>query len=187
MAARWTILVGVAAISGGIAWFALRDGGSSAEDPAKIAPEGSTHLGAGAGATTSAAGSGSAGRTGKIDQTPLQRPLAAGSAAALAPQNTAFEAEDRDPSWAPETEADIKARFKYLRGGRLDAVECRQDQCLLTMSGTEEEMSRTIAELETPAGLRDYAERILLGGPEVANGKMTLKVTAYFDRSAKPN
>lgn len=102
-------------------------------------------------------------------------------------QTTAFESEDRDPSWAPETEADIKARFKYLRGGRLDAVECRQDQCLLTMSGTEEEMTRTIAELETPAGLRDYAERILLGGPEVANGKMTLKVTAFFDRSERPN
>lgn len=185
MAARWTILVGVAAISGGIAWFALRDRGSSAEDPAKIAPEGSAHPSPGVVSTSSTAGS--AGRTGKIDQIPLQRPQPTQSAAPLPPQNTAFEAEDRDPSWAPETEADIKARVKYLRGGQLDAVECRQDQCLLTMSGTEEEMSRTIAELETPAGLRDYADRILLGGPEVANGKMTLKVTAFFDRSKRPN
>ncbi len=179
MAARWPILVGAVAITGGIAWFALDRGGSSSPNATHSAPEDSNRVAVANGPGTSATG-----RTGKIDLVPLQRPQAAGSAELPAP-NTAFESQARDAAWASETEGDIRARIRHLRGGTLDAVECRQDQCLLTMSGSEEEMSRSIAELETQAGLRDYADHILLTGPEQRNGKLSIKVYASFDRRAR--
>ncbi len=183
MAARWPILVGAVAISGGIAWFALRDGGTSSRTDGKIAPEAS---GSPAGTTPTLPGSGATGRTGKIDIVPVQRPQATQGSAELPAPNTAFEAQDRDAAWASNTEGDIRARVRQLRGGKLDAVECRQDQCLLTMSGSEEEISRSISELETQAGLRDYADHILLTGPEPRDGKLSIKVYASFDRRAKP-
>ncbi len=185
MAARWPIVVGAVAITGGIAWFALH-GRNSGDSSTAHAPERSeTSAVATTPGSGGSAGSGATGRSAKINMVPLARPQGAGSAALPAP-NTAFESQDRDAAWASETEGDIRGRLRYLRGGKLDSVECRQDQCVLTMSGSEQDVSRSIAELETQAGLRDYADHILLTGPEQRDGKMSIKIYASFDRRTKP-
>ena len=178
MTARWGILVGGLAIAAGIVWFATRGGGST-DDSGKIAPEGSAAL-----TSRPAAGSGSAtGRDGKIDLSPKVRPEHLGSAAELPVSGTAFEAEVRDADWAIATEREIKRRFAVgVREGKLESAECRQNQCLLTMSGTEDEMSKALADLETEGGLRGYADHIILDGPALQNGRMIVRAYAVFDR-----
>jgi hypothetical protein len=52
------------------------------------------------------------------------------------------------------------------------------------MSGTEEEMSKVLADLETEGGLRGYADHIILDGPVQQNGKMVVRAYAVFDRRA---
>ena len=104
---------------------------------------------------------------------------------ALPAPGTKFEAQARDPDWAPKTETEIKRRFSTgVRRGKLDATECHQDQCLLTMSGSQDDMSTAIADLETEGGLLYFAERIILGGPEERDGKLVITVYAVFDRRA---
>ncbi len=176
MAARWPILVGAVAISGGIAWFGC---GSNDKPAGKIAPEGSGAL------TPAPAAGSSAQRSGKIDVAPLQHPQHTATPAEAAPANAAFEAQSRDAEWASDTEADIKAKLKFLKGGTLDHVECRQDQCLLSMSGSDADVMTSISEIESQGGLRDFADHILLTGPEQRDGKMTIKIYASFDRRAK--
>jgi len=176
MAARWSIVGGVA-IAAGIAWFAFHRGG---EPAGTTRPEGTTEP---AGATPGSAGA--TPRSGKVDLSPRTRPeqLGTPSEARLPATGTAFEAQVRDGEWAPKTETEIKRRFQTgIRGGKLDATECRQDQCLLTMSGTEAEMTKALADLETEGGLRDFADHIVLGGPEQRDGKMVIKAYAVFDR-----
>jgi hypothetical protein len=185
MTARWGIVVGVLAIAAGIAWFAMHRGGSTDGDTVKLAPEGSASLTSSPPATT-AAGS-ATGRDGKIDLTPKTRPERFGSAneQPLPAAGTAFEAEVRDRDWAPATEKEIKRRFSVgVREGKLESAECRQDQCLLTMSGTEEEMTKVLADLETEGGLRGYADHIILDGPVQQNGKLIVRAYAVFDRRA---
>lgn len=185
MTARWGILVGAVVLAAGIAWFALRRGGS-ADDAGKTVPEGSANLTSGN--DPSARGSGSAtGRDGKIDLSPKTRPEHFGSATEQPPPatGTAFEAQARDVDWAVATEKEIKRRFAVgVRAGKLESAECRQDQCLLTMSGTEDDMLKVVADLETEGGLRGYADHIILDGPVQQNGKMTVRAYAVFDRRA---
>jgi hypothetical protein len=189
MTARWGIVVGVLVIAAGIAWFAMHRGGSADGDTTSSkasqarptsAPEGSANL------TSSARGSGSAtGRDGKVDLSPKSRPEHFGAANEQPPpvSGTAFEAQSRDADWAPAAEREIKRRFAVgIREGKLDSTECRQDQCLLTMSGTEDEMSKALADLETEGGLRGYADHIVLDGPVQQNGKMIVRAYAVFDR-----
>jgi hypothetical protein len=183
MAARWTILVGVA-ITGGIAWFALHRGGSSEAPGGKRVTEGST------GGTTDTGRAGSAAvrklRDGKIDTSTPEHPMhVEDPSTALPAPGTKFEAQARDPEWAPKAETEIKRRFSTgVRRGRLDATECHHDQCLLTMSGTQDDMATAIADLETDGGLLNYADHIILGGPEERDGKLVIKVFAVFDRRA---
>ncbi len=184
MTARWGIVVGGLVAAAAIAWFTMHRSGS-ADDSGKIAPAGSTNLTPDDRVTT---GSGSrAGRDGKVDLSPRSRPEHFGSAneQPLPASGTVFEAQTRDADWAPATEKEIKRRFAVaVREGKLDSAECRQDQCLLAMSGNEEEMSKAIADLETEGGLRNYADHIILDGPVQENGKMTVRVYAVFDRRA---
>jgi hypothetical protein len=184
MTARWGILVGALVIAAGIAWFASHRGGS-ADDSGKIAPEGSANL---TSSDRQITGSGSAtGRDGKMDLSPKTRPEHFGSAneQPLPASGTAFEAQSRDADWAPVTEKEIKRRFAVgIRESKLESAECRQDQCLLTMSGNEDEMSKGLADLETEGGLRNFADHIILDGPVQQNGKMTVRVYAVFDRRA---
>ena len=184
MTARSRILVGALVAAAAIAWFAMHRSGST-DDSGKITPEGSANLTPGDRVTT---GSGTqAGRDGKVDLSPKTRPEHFGSAneQPLPASGTAFEAQTRDADWAPATEKEIKRRFAVgVREGKLDSAECRQDQCLLAMSGSEDEMSKAIADLETEGGLRNYADHIILDGPVQQNGKITVRVYAVFDRRA---
>jgi hypothetical protein len=182
MSSRAGIVVGIAAITGGIAMFAC---GSKSEPNAKSAPEGSTALTATPGSASTTA------RDPKIDIAPAARPTpTTAPTAATTETNAAFEAQERDGDWAPATEAEIRHRFDTgVRAGRLEKTECRADQCLLTMSGTEEEMAKVIADLESEGGLRNFADHIILGGPEQRDGKLVVKAYAVFDRkgASSPN
>ncbi|CAN5694043.1 hypothetical protein BH11MYX3_BH11MYX3_14550 [soil metagenome] len=176
MAARWPILVGAVAISGGIAWFGCK---SNDKPAGKIAPEGS-------GALTPAPDSGSSTqRSAKIDVAPLERPQHVATPEEVAPANAAFEAQSRDAAWASGTEADIKAKLKFLKGATLEHVECRQDQCLLSMIGSDADLMISISEIESQGGLRDFADHILLTGPEQKDGTTKIKIYASFDRRDK--
>ncbi|HEU0037594.1 MAG TPA: hypothetical protein VFQ53_43585 [Kofleriaceae bacterium] len=110
-----------------------------------------------------------------------------GSAPALPPTpsaNAAFEAQARDDVWAAPTEGEIKRRFGKLKAGaKLDAVECRQDQCRLTIAGTPAAMTQTIADLESARGLHGFAANVLLTTPEKqADGTLVMRAIASFDR-----
>src|SRR3954464_10042464 len=100
MAARWGIVVGIAAIAGGIAWFALHDRGSP--DAAKVSatPEGSGRLTATTSGSSSGSAVGSAGRDGKIAFDTTARPTST-QPPPSPPSGEKFEAEQRDPDWAP--------------------------------------------------------------------------------------
>lgn len=94
-----------------------------------------------------------------------------------------FEAQSRDPAWAQTTEREIKTRFAKVRGGKLDAMECRQSACRLTISGSEGDVGQTIADLESPRGLHGFAKTIILSAPEKRpDGSIVLRATAVFDR-----
>ena len=194
MAARAGLVVGAVAITAGIAWFALRGREDSTTEPGKIAP-GSAEV-----TVTPPAGSdgGSAfirkTRDGKAAIFAPAGPSLEGSGGGegsegprvVVTPDSAFDAETRDAAWAAKTEDEIKRRFRSLKGGSLDATECRQDQCLLTLSGTEEQVTQTLAELETKRGLVGFAHHIVLTAPEQRDGKLVLKAYAIFARDAVP-
>ncbi len=185
MTARWGIVVGALVAAAALAWFLVHRGGTTDEAARKIAPEGSANL---TSSTPPAANSGSATvRDGRIDLSPKTRPEHFGSAneLPLPAAGPAFEAQVRDGEWAPATETEIKRRFAVgIREGKLESAECRQDQCLLTMSGSEEEMAKALADLETEGGLRGYADHIILDGPVQKDGTMVIRAYAVFDRRA---
>ena len=155
--------------------------GSKTEPTSKSAPEGSAAL------TTSPGSSATTARDPKIDIAPVARPTPTTPTPAATPDTSAaFEAQERDADWAPSTESEIRHRFDTgVRAGHLDRAECRADQCLLTMSGTEEEMAKVISDLETEGGLRNFADHIILGGPEQRDGKLVMKAYAVFDRKTE--
>lgn len=94
-----------------------------------------------------------------------------------------FDAETRDAGWASETESGIKQRFDKVRGAKLEAAECRQSQCRLTITGSEGDLAQTIADLEGPRGLHGYAKNILLTAPaKKPDGTIELRAYAIFER-----
>jgi hypothetical protein len=92
-----------------------------------------------------------------------------------------FERQTRDPTWAGPTEIEIKKRVTKL-GGRVDTTECRHDRCLISLRGSEDQMTDLIAKLESPAGLQGYAQSIYLTGPVEQGGKLVVRAYATFDR-----
>ncbi len=94
-----------------------------------------------------------------------------------------FDSETRDTAWASDTESGIKQRFEKVRGAKLEATECRQTQCKLTIVGGEGDLAQAIADLEGPRGLHGYAKNILLSAPaKKADGTLELRAYAIFDR-----
>lgn len=94
-----------------------------------------------------------------------------------------FESESRDVGWASETESGIQQRFAKVRGAKLEAAECRQQQCKLTIVGSEGDLAQTIADLEGPRGLHGYAKNILLTAPaKKPDGTLELRAYAIFER-----
>jgi hypothetical protein len=193
---RWLIVVGIAVLVGGGAWFALQGGGDDPVPPAKLgssdprAPETAAiyapvapTLGSGSGqpermANPPANPVASTGST----PTPALPTEGSGSGGPRDPSQR-FASQPRDPQWAAATEREIKRRVGAIRGARLDAAECRQDVCLLSISGTEDQLSTTLGGLETSRGLHGFASSVLLTGPESdAAGNRTIKVYASFTR-----
>lgn len=193
MVPRWSVVVVIVAIVGGFAWFRHRGDHAEPASPeptsaatpgsaALRAPEGPS-LGSASGSGTAIAGASDPGAganpgAGAGSNTP--RPELPGSA--TPPASTEFGAQQRDADWAPATETEIKKRFRNLRGAKLQDTECRQDQCLITVAGTEAEVGKTISELEGPRGLHGYAKNIILTAPEARDGKLVLRAYATFDR-----
>ncbi len=94
-----------------------------------------------------------------------------------------YASERRDDSWAAATEAEIGRRFQAIRGAKLDATDCRATRCALTLSGTQAQISKTIADLESNRGLHGYAETIVLTTPEKRpDGTVVLVAIATFRR-----
>lgn len=94
-----------------------------------------------------------------------------------------FDNEQRDVDWAADVESGIKRRFEKVRGAKLEATECRQSQCKLTIVGSEGDLAQAIADLEGPRGLHGYAKNILLSAPaKKADGTLELRAFALFER-----
>lgn len=92
-----------------------------------------------------------------------------------------FERQTRDPTWAGPTEIEIKKRVTKLGANNYQA-ECRHDRCLISLRGTEEQMTDVLAKLESPAGLVGFAQSIYLTAPVEQDGKLVVKAYATFDR-----
>jgi hypothetical protein len=94
-----------------------------------------------------------------------------------------FESEVRDADWAKSTERGIKQRFKNVRGATLRETECRQSRCRLMITGSENEVSQAIADLEGARGLTGFATSVLLTAPErKPDGSLELRAFAVFER-----
>lgn len=95
----------------------------------------------------------------------------------------AFAAEPRDPSWAAPTEAELRRRFRDIRGAKLEDMECRARRCQLVITGSEGDVGQTIADLESHRGLHGFAANVLLTAPEKnPDGTLRLRAYAVFDR-----
>lgn len=93
----------------------------------------------------------------------------------------AFAAQTRDPSWAPGVEAEISKRLRTLNVS-VDRVECRHDQCELSVGGVEDAVTDAIAKLEGKRGLGGYASSLLLTAPEQQGERIVVRAYATFDR-----
>ncbi|MGE0401524.1 MAG: hypothetical protein AB7T06_32785 [Kofleriaceae bacterium] len=96
------------------------------------------------------------------------------------PPSQEFERQTRDPTWAGKTETAIRNRVTKL-GARVD-TECRHDRCLISLRGTQEEMTDVLAKLETPEGLQGFAQSIYLTAPVEQGGNLVVRAYATFDR-----
>lgn len=95
----------------------------------------------------------------------------------------AFEAQPRDPEWAPETERELARRWKQLRGAAIEGAECRQDQCRVVVAGSEGDVGQTIADLDSPRGLQAISKSVLLSAPSKrSDGKVELALYVMFER-----
>jgi hypothetical protein len=174
MRARAPIVVGILAIVALVAWLVLREGDKSAPAaPSRTVP------GSGSSALTQA-GAKSAPESPSL-------PRETGPALpAMPPTPTAedtFSEEERDAAWASQTEPELKKRWKNIRGGKLESVECKKTQCKVVVTGPQQDLAMAIADLEGPRGLHGYAENVLLTAPtQNADGTIVLRIYAKFER-----
>jgi hypothetical protein len=183
---RAPLILGIVAIVGGIAWFGLRDRGGGT----RVDSQGSAGLTPGSGKAAISAPEGPRLGSGSEAFTEGTRPsLPDGGTVEIpidAPSHRdVFATQTRDPSWARTTESEIKKRFRALSTGTtLDAIDCRATQCELTIAGATDDVSAAFAKLESPQGLGDFAESLLLSTPEPRdNGTMRVRVYAMFTRA----
>jgi hypothetical protein len=180
---RAPIVVGILAIAGGIAWFALRDS-RPASDPAQGSGGLTGTPGSGKAAIFAPEGPSLGGSGNPFDSASgTPRPVLPDAVAIDAPSHRdVFSAQPRDPTWATRTEDELKDRVRKLTLTAVQAVDCRTDQCELTISGPLDAVDATIAKLEGPKGLPSVSKSMLLGGPERTGDTLTLRVYALFDR-----
>ena len=176
---RVPIVVGILAIAGGIAWFALRGTQGSKDLTANGPGSGSTGSGKGAifAPQGPSLGSDAFGAAAPVDAAPtIDAPS----------HHDVFVAQPRDPRWSRATEDDLKAIVFKLKLTTVERIECHTDQCELLLVGPADKVETTVAELEDSKGLRTVAKSLLLGGPERSGDKLTLRVYALFERAPEP-
>jgi len=162
MAIRWAFLVGIVAITQGC--------GDKAPNPVARGSEDLT----------------------ATSRVPASTPLPSLGAGAGDPSlptppkqsaDATFTAQVRDVEWAPSTETELQRRFTKIRGAKLQDAECRQSQCRLVIAGSEGDIGRTIADLESNRGLHGFATNVLLTTPErKSDGTLVLRAFAMFER-----
>jgi hypothetical protein len=175
---RVPIVVGILAIAGTIAWFALRRDPGAKERP----PSGKPAIAGSGRAAISAPEGPSLGGSGAnaFDPTPPALPDAQSIDAPS--HRDVFAAQPRDPQWSKSTEDDLKAMVGKLKLTTVESVECHTDQCELTLVGPADQVEAAVAGLESSKGIPLLAKSLLLGGPERSGDKLTLRVYALFDR-----
>lgn len=96
----------------------------------------------------------------------------------------AWEGQTRDPSWAPETEAEIRHRLASLAGKvAIEDTSCKQNSCRITVVGNITAVGDAIARMETDEGLHGFASSIVLTATaKRPDGTVALDSYALFDR-----
>jgi hypothetical protein len=95
-----------------------------------------------------------------------------------------FAAEQPDPAWKASTEKTLNDRLAKPGDRGLQSpswhVECRRSKCQLAVTGTRQELSRDIDQLQE---LRDIAQNVVLTRPdEQPDGKLALRAYLIFAR-----
>lgn len=181
---RVPIVVGILAISGGIAWFALRDRGSDNLTPDRSGSGSSS--GSGKAAISAPEGPRLGGSGANAFPDPARPMLPADAAPIDAPSHRdVFTAQTRDPAWATRMEDELKDKVRSLTLTAVQRVECRADQCELVLAGSVDQVEASIQKLESPKGLTTIAKALLLGGPEHSGNQLTMRVYALFDRAER--
>jgi len=173
MGDRAPFVVGVLAIVAVVAWLVLRGDSTPPSNPTPATNKSDAPGAAGRAKIAAPEGPslGSATR-------PELPPLPASPTA-----DQVFADEDRDDAWAPKAEAELAKRWKQIRAGKLESTECRQTQCRLVITGSQDDVATAIADLEGPRGLHGYAQNVLLTSPSKnADGTIALRIYARFDR-----
>ncbi len=166
MGDRVPFVVGLLAIVAIVAVLVLR--GESAQPPAKPAP---------APAQTGTT------KTPAAPALPAQPPEVPNVPPAPTADDT-FSQETRDVAWAAATEAQINERWKQVRGGKLESLECRQTQCRVVVKGSEDDVATSVADLEGPRGMHGFAQSVMLTNPQKHDdGTISLRVFVRFDRN----
>lgn len=182
MAPRALVIVAIAAIAGGIAWFELRGGhGETAPETAHEPPkQPGSAVTMGLAPTPPIA---ITQRTPDKPQLPDQpRPmLPDGGVPTLA---QLYASEPRDLDWGPRTEKEIERRLAHLNGASLETTECHVSQCEITLSSTDEHgLQIAISGLEAQKGLAGLATTMMLTAPQKrADGSLLLRAFVSFER-----
>jgi len=115
---------------------------------------------------------------------PQPAPAPALPASSGAPEpSQVFAAQQRDPAWADATERELAKRIPALASAKLLATECRRDQCMLELGGSDQDVAAILARLESPTkGITGYAKSLMLTAPEQRDGKTVIRAYAQFER-----
>lgn len=104
-----------------------------------------------------------------------------GSSGPVAPL---FDTEVRDDQWAPAAERELQKRLASVKfdNVNVDSAACKTTTCQLVVSTNDSKsLGKMIGFLESPKGAYGWADHLLLGGPETADGRTTMKVTLLFE------
>jgi len=179
MSPRLLAVIAIAAIAGGIAWFALRDRGDAPPPGPIVAPAPTKPEPA---APPAPAPERTAVPTPQPSLPTTDRPT---PALPKAPTPVDLYAhEQRDVEWAKETEREIEKKLAHLSGASLEETECHQTQCKLTLTSADEKgLGAALGVLQSPQGLVGLASSMMLTAPtKRADGTLALNAYATFER-----
>lgn len=167
MGDRTPFVVGLLAIAAVVAWLVLRESDTPESKPASPA--------------------GSAALTARPTPEPsLPKPTGPTPAPELVPQaptaEDVFSEEPRDDAWAVKTEAELAKRWKQIRGGTVESIECRRTRCRVLLVGPQNDIAAALADLEGPRGLHGYAQNVHLTAPQQRADDIALRIFVRFER-----